>query len=31
VGSPWMRENVVPHLAGAPERHVGEVVASSDL
>ena len=28
VGSPWMREHVVPLLAGPTERSVGVVVAS---
>ncbi len=28
VGSPWMVEHVVPLLAGPPERHLGESVAS---
>lgn len=28
VGNAWMRENVVPYAAGAPERVTGEVVAS---
>lgn len=27
-GNAWMRENVIPHAAGQPERAVGEVVAS---
>jgi len=30
IGSPWMMTNVVPLLAGPPQRHVGPVVASSD-
>jgi hypothetical protein len=30
VGSPWMRANIVPRLAAAPERHIGPVVASSE-
>jgi hypothetical protein len=30
VGSPWMRANVVPLLAGPPERHIGPIVASSE-
>jgi hypothetical protein len=29
VGSPWMREHVVPLLAGPTDRRVGEVVAST--
>ena len=29
VGGPWMREHIVPLLARAPERSVGEVVASA--
>ncbi|MFN8034424.1 MAG: hypothetical protein U0V73_00600 [Acidimicrobiia bacterium] len=29
VGSPWMREHVVPLLAGPPERHIGPVIATS--
>ena len=29
-GNAWMRENVIPHAAGPPERLVGEVVASYD-
>lgn len=28
VGSPWMREHVVPLLAGPPQRSVGAVVAT---
>ncbi|MGA9370215.1 MAG: hypothetical protein WBV53_00030 [Solirubrobacterales bacterium] len=28
VGGPWMRENIVPLLAGDTERSVGEVIAS---
>lgn len=28
VGNEWMRENVVPNAAGAPQRAVGEVVFS---
>jgi hypothetical protein len=30
VGNTWMRDNVIPHLAGPPERQTGKVVASSD-
>jgi hypothetical protein len=29
VGSPWMREHVVPLLAGPTDRRVGDVVAST--
>lgn len=29
VGSPWMRANVVPLLAGPPERHIGPIAAST--
>lgn len=29
VGGPWMREHIVPLLAGDTERSVGEVIASS--
>ena len=29
VGSPWMREHVVPLLSGPTDRRVGEVVAST--
>jgi hypothetical protein len=29
VGSPWMREHVVPLLAGPTDRRVGVVVAST--
>jgi len=29
VGSPWMVANVVPLLAGPPDRRVGPVLASS--
>jgi hypothetical protein len=29
VGGPWMRENIVPLLAGGTERSVGEVIASA--
>ena len=28
VGGPWMREHVVPHLAGGTRRSLGEVVVS---
>jgi hypothetical protein len=28
IGNDWMRENVVPHAAGPPERLVGEAVVS---
>ena len=28
VGSPWMSANVVPLLAGPPERHIGPTIAS---
>jgi hypothetical protein len=28
VGGPWMREHIVPLLAGGTERSVGEVIAS---
>lgn len=28
IGNDWMRENVVPHLAGGTERLVGEAVVS---
>jgi hypothetical protein len=30
VGSPWMRANVVPLLAGPPERHLGPIIATID-
>ncbi|HEY2354693.1 MAG TPA: hypothetical protein VGH79_07345 [Gaiellaceae bacterium] len=30
VGGPWMREHIVPLLAGDTERHLGEVIASTD-
>jgi hypothetical protein len=30
IGSPWMVANVVPLLAGSPQRHVGPVIASSE-
>jgi hypothetical protein len=29
IGSPWMREHVVPLLAGPTDRRLGEVVAST--
>jgi len=29
VGSPWMTANVVPLLAGPPDRHIGPTIASS--
>jgi hypothetical protein len=29
VGGPWMREHIVPLLAGGTERSVGEVIASA--
>ena len=29
VGGPWMRENIVPLLAGETDRSVGEVIASA--
>ena len=29
VGGPWMRENIVPLLAGGTERSVGEVIATA--
>jgi len=29
VGSPWMLANVVPLLAGPPDRHIGPTIASS--
>lgn len=28
VGSPWMVANVVPKLAGPPQRHLGAIVAN---
>ena len=31
VGGPWMREHIRPLLAGDTERHVGEVIASTDV
>ena len=30
VGGPWMRENLVPLLAGETDRSVGEVIASAE-
>jgi hypothetical protein len=30
VGGPWMREHIVPLLAGDTERSVGEVIASTE-
>ena len=30
IGSPWMMANVVPLLAGPPQRHIGPVIASSE-
>jgi hypothetical protein len=30
VGGPWMREHIVPVLAGDTERSVGEVIASAE-
>jgi len=29
IGGPWMREHVVPLLAGGTDRSVGEVIASA--
>ena len=29
VGGPWMREHIVPLLAGGTERSVGEVIATA--
>ena len=29
VGTPWMRDNVIPLLAGPPERHIGPIIASA--
>jgi hypothetical protein len=29
IGSPWMREHVVPLLDGPPQRHIGPSIASS--
>lgn len=31
VGSPWMTANVVPLLAGPPDRHIGPTIASSHM
>jgi hypothetical protein len=30
VGGPWMREHIVPLLAGDTERSIGEIVASAE-
>jgi hypothetical protein len=30
VGGPWMREHIVPLLAGETQRSLGEVVASAE-
>jgi hypothetical protein len=30
VGGPWMREHIVPLLAGGTERSVGEVIAAAE-
>jgi hypothetical protein len=30
VGGPWMREQIRPLLAGDTERHLGEVIASTE-
>ena len=30
VGGPWMREHIRPLLVGDTERHLGEVIASTD-
>lgn len=30
VGGPWMNEHIRPLLDGGTERHVGEVIASTD-
>lgn len=30
VGGPWMRENILPLLAGDTDRCVGEVIASAE-
>jgi hypothetical protein len=30
VGGPWMNEHIRPLLAGDTERHLGEVIASTD-
>jgi hypothetical protein len=29
IGSPWMREHVVPFLDGPPQRYIGTSIASS--
>ena len=29
IGSPWMMEHVVPHLAVPPKRHLGDVIATA--
>ena len=29
IGGPWMRDHIVPLLAGSTERNVGEVIASA--
>jgi hypothetical protein len=31
VGGPWMREHIVPLLAGGTERSVGEVIAAAQV
>lgn len=31
VGGPWMREHILPLLARAPARSVGEVIASATV
>ena len=31
VGGPWMREHIVPLLAGGTERSVGEVIATAPV
>lgn len=30
IGSPWMREHIVPLLAGPTDRRTGDVIASTD-
>ena len=30
VGGPWMREHIVPLLAGGTDRSVGEVIAAAE-
>lgn len=30
VGGPWMREHIVPLLAGGTERSIGEVIAAAE-